>query len=280
MTDGSAAEPPVPPGVDPEVPSPARLYDYYLGGRINYRADREAAERIRAGLPEISDMAWANRGFHQRAAKWLAQSCGITQFIDIGSGLPTQGNTHQVVGAVTPLARVVYVDNDPMVRAFAGELLTGRFTTFVFGDLREPDQVLADRLLRSLIDFTEPVGLLMTAVMHFVADDLDPWGLVSRYVAALPPGSYLALSHVTADNVPPQAVRTGLAEYAKATENIHLRPRADVQRFFAGLDLVPPWPGGEPRLVFMGEWGADDPETADSDGSHWGYAGVGRVPGE
>jgi hypothetical protein len=271
-------EPPVPPGVDPEVPSPARLYDYYLGGRINYRADREAAERIRAGLPEISDMAWANRGFHQRAAKWLAENCGITQFIDIGSGLPTQGNTHEVVGAVTPLARVVYVDNDPMVRAYAGELLTGRLTTFVFGDLREPDAVLGDRLLRSLIDFTEPVALLMTAVMHFVADDADPWGLVSRYLAALPSGSYLALSHVTADNVPPQAVRTGLAEYAKATENIHLRPRAEVARFFAGLDLVPPWPGDTPRLVFMGEWGADDPETADSDGSHWGYAGVARVP--
>jgi hypothetical protein len=278
MTDESTEEPPVPPGVDPEVPSPARLYDYYLGGRINYRADREAAERIRAGLPEISDMAWANRGFHQRAAKWLAEARGISQFIDIGSGLPTQGNTHQVVGAITPYARVVYVDNDPMVRAYAGELLTKRFAAFVFGDLREPDRVLGDRMLRSLIDFAEPVGLLMTAVMHFVADDADPWGLVSRYVAALPPGSYLALSHVTADNVPPQAVRAGLAEYAKATENIHLRPRAEVQRFFAGLDLVPPWPDAAPRLVFMGEWGAEDPETADSDGSHWGYAGVARVP--
>ena len=183
-----------------------------------------------------------------------------------------------MVGAVTPYARVVYVDNDPMVRAYAGALLTSRFTTFVFGDLREPDQVLGDRMLRSLIDFAEPVGLLMTAVMHFVADDADPWGLVSRYVAALPPGSYLALSHVTADNVPPQAVRAGLAEYAKATENIHLRPRAEVERFFAGLDLVPPWPDGERRLVFMGEWGAEDPETADSDGSHWGYAAVARVP--
>jgi hypothetical protein len=223
-------------------------------------------------------MAWSNRGFHQRAAKWLAESRGITQFIDIGSGLPTQGNTHEVVGAVTPLARVVYVDNDPMVRAYAGELLTGRFTTFVFGDLRDPDAVLGDRLLRSLIDFAEPVALLMTAVMHFVADDADPWGLVSQYVAALPSGSYLALSHVTADNVPPQAVRAGLAEYAKATENIHLRPRAEVARFFAGLDLVPPWPGETRRLVFMGEWGAEDPETADSDGSHWGYAGVARVP--
>ena len=272
------AEPPVPPRVNPEVPSPARLYDYYLGGRINYRADRDAAERIRAGLPEISDMAWANRGFHQRAAKWLAESRGIAQFIDIGSGLPTQGNTHEVVGAVTPLARVVYVDNDPMVRAHAGELLTGRFTTFVFGDLRDPDAVLGDRLLRSLIDFTEPVALLMTAVMHFVADDADPWGLVSRYVAALPSGSYLALSHVTADNVPPQAVRAGLAEYAgrRRTSTCVPGPRWRVSS--PAWTWFRPGPARRPGWSSWANGGPEDPETADSDGSHWGYAGVARVP--
>jgi S-adenosyl methyltransferase len=269
----------IPPGVDPSVPSPARLYDYYLGGRINYPADREAAERIRADLPEISDVAWANRGFHQRAAKWLAEERGITQFIDIGSGLPTQGNTHEVVRAAAADARVVYVDNDPMVRAYAQGLLTdARFTTFVVADLRDPAAVLNDRQFRSLIDLAQPAGLLMTAVLHFVSDEADPWGLVSRYVAALAPGSYLALSHVTDDNVPPQAVQTGLAEYARATEHIYLRSRPQVERFFAGLDLVPPWPGEVPRLVFLGEWGAEDPEVADSDGSHWGYAGVARVP--
>lgn len=270
---------PVPAGVNPSVPSPARLYDYYLGGRINYRADRDAAERIRADLPEISDMAWANRGFHQRAAKWLAQERGITQFIDVGSGLPTQGNTHEVVRAAAVDARVVYVDNDPMVRAYAQGLLTdSRFTTFVFADLRDPAKVLNDRQLRSLIDFTEPAGLLMTAVLHFVPDEADPWGLVSQYLAALAPGSYLALSHVTDDNVPPQAVRTGLAEYARSTQSIRPRSRPEVERFFTGLDLVPPWPGEPPRLAFMGEWGAEDPELADSDGSRWGYAGVARVP--
>ena len=179
---GQEEPPPVPPGVDPEVPSPARLYDYYLGGTINYPADQEAAERIRRDLPEISDMAWANRGFHQRAAKWLAAERGISQFIDIGSGLPTQGNTHQVVREAAADARVVYVDNDPMVRAYAGQLLTdSRLTTFVFADLREPDRVLGNRQLQGLIDFTEPVGLLMTAVLHFVADSADPWGLVARY---------------------------------------------------------------------------------------------------
>jgi S-adenosyl methyltransferase len=271
--------PPVPPGVDPEVPSPARLYDYYLGGTINYPADQRAAERLRTDLPEISDMAWANRGFHQRAAKWLAEDRGISQFLDLGSGLPTQGNTHQVIREVAADARVVYVDNDPMVRAYAGELLTdSRLTTFVFADLRDPGRVLGNRQLRDLIDFTEPIGLLMTAVLHFVADSADPWGLVARYTEALPPGSYLALSHVTADNVPERGVRTGLSVYEGATENIHLRPKAEVERFFAGLELVAPWPGEAPRLVYMGEWGAEDPQLADSDGSRWGYAGVARRP--
>ena len=271
--------PPVPPGVDPEVPSPARLYDYYLGGTINYPADQQAAERIRRDLPEISDMAWANRGFHQRAAKWLAAESGISQFIDIGSGLPTQGNTHQVVREIAADARVVYVDNDPMVRAYSGQLLTDSLlTTFVFADLSQPDRVLGNRQLRGLIDFTEPVGLLMTAVLHFVAASSDPWGLVARYTQALAPGSYLALSHVTADNVPQRGVQTGLSEYAKSTQNIYPRPRAEVERFFAGLELVPPWPGAKPRLVYMGEWGADDPGLADSDGSRWGYAGVALRP--
>ena len=208
------------------MPSPARLYDYYLGGTINYPADQQAAERIRTDLPEISDMAWANRGFHQRAAKWLAEDRGISQFLDLGSGLPTQGNTHQVVREIAADARVVYVDNDPMVRAYAGELLTdSRLTTFVFADLRDPDQVLGNRQLRDLIDFTEPVGLLMTAVLHFVADSADPWGLVARYAQALAPGSYLALSHVTADNVPAAGgadrvvgVREGHGEHLPAPE--------------------------------------------------------------
>jgi hypothetical protein len=118
----------------------------------------------------------------------------------------------------------------------------------------------------------------MTAVLHFVADSADPWGLVARYTEALPPGSYLALSHVTADNVPERGVRTGLSVYEGATENIHLRPKAEVERFFAGLELVAPWPGEAPRLVYMGEWGAEDPQLADSDGSRWGYAGVARRP--
>jgi O-methyltransferase involved in polyketide biosynthesis len=273
--------PHVPPGVDQGKPAPARLYDYYLGGTTNLPVDREAAERIRADLPEISDGAWANRGFHQRAARWLAAERGIRQFIDIGSGLPTRGNTHEVLQSITGQARVVYVDNDPMVLAYGKELLTDDGTTAVIeADLRDPDSVLNNPELRALIDFSQPTGLLMTAVLHFVADGSDPWGLVARYARALAPGSYLVVSHVTADNVPSRAVQTGLEVYAKATENIYLRSRAEVERFFEGLDLEAPYQGGTPGLAFLGEWGAEDRELADSDGSRWGYCGVARIPGD
>ena len=271
--------PQIPPGVDPDKPSPARLYDYYLGGTTNFPADREAAERIRADLPEISDLAWANRGFHQRAARWLTAERGIRQFIDIGSGLPTQGNTHEVIQKVSRQAKVVYVDSDPMVLAYAKAMLADDGSTAVIqADLRDPDSVLNHPDLRALIDFSQPTGLLMTVVLHFVADGSDPWGLVARYVRALAPGSYLAVTHATSDNLPLRAVQRGQQEYAKATENIYMRPRAEVERFFEGLELVPPYENGPPRLVFMGEWGAEDPELADSDGSRWGYCGVARVP--
>ena len=135
-------DPPVPPGVDPNVPSPARLYDFYLGGSHNFPADRAAAQRIITALPDLPDAAWANRSFHQRAARWLAEQ-GIRQFIDIGSGLPTVGNTHEIVQAVAPDARVVYVDNDPMVALFSAELLKDtQAATVVTADLRDPPAVL------------------------------------------------------------------------------------------------------------------------------------------
>jgi hypothetical protein len=194
----------VPDGVDPTRPSPARLYDYYLGGTHNYEVDRQAAEQMRAVMPELGDAAWANRGFHGRAAVWMAAEHGIRQFIDLGSGLPTQNNTHQAVARVTPEARVVYVDNDPIVAAYGTPLLAGDGSTaLITADLRDPDGVLEHPEVRRLIDFAEPVGVLMTAVLHFVADGSDPWGLVRRYMAATAPGSYLALSQVTSDNMPP-----------------------------------------------------------------------------
>jgi hypothetical protein len=264
------------PGVDTTKPSPARLYDYYLGGTSNFEVDRVAAEGLRRSLPELSDAAWANRGFHQRATAWLAGS-GIRQFIDIGSGLPTVGNTHQVVQRVDPSIRVVYVDIDPMVAIHSAKLLPGTpNTAVVTADLRDPDTLLGHPDVRRLIDFTEPAGLLMTAVMHFVADSAQPARLVRRYLAALAPGSYLVLSHATGDRLPPRAVRAIDDVYAKATERIHLRPRAEVERFFSGLEILPPHTGAEPEICYVGQWGAEDPAAADSDGSRVLYCGVAR----
>jgi S-adenosyl methyltransferase len=269
---------PIPAGVDPTVPSPARLYDYYLGGENNFQVDRDAAEKMRVVMPEMSDAAWANRGFHQRAARWMAAR-GIRQFIDIGSGLPTRGNTHEAVQKVAPGARVVYVDNDPMVTAHARGLLAGDgSTTFVEADLRDPDGLLGHPELRGLIGFGEPAGLLMTSVVHFIADDDDPWGLVASYVAAVAPGSYLALSHSTMDKLPPRMVKAGMDLYARASQRLYPRSRAEVERFFVGLELVPPYDGAEPVVGHVGLWGAEDPEAADSDGSRVNYCGVARRP--
>ena len=193
------------------------MYDYVLGGKHNFPVDREAAEWVRERAPDLEDAAWVNRAFHQRAARWMAAERGLRQFLDIGSGLPTEGNTHGIVQRVAPEAHVVYVDLDPMVRAYACELLAHDGTTAVItADMRQPDTVLNDPGLRRLIDLDEPVGLLMTAVLHFVADDNDPWGLVARYMKALAPGSYLALSHVTYDRLPPALVQASSEVYARA----------------------------------------------------------------
>ncbi len=269
-------DPEAPAGVDPTSPSPARVYDYLLGGGHNLPADREAAERMRAESPDLDDAAWANRGFHRRAARWMAADQGIRQFIDLGSGLPTPSSTHSVVQRIRPRAHVVYVDNDPVIAAYASELLAADGTTaVVLADLRDPAAVLGDAGLRALIDFQEPAGLLMTAVLHFVPDDDDPWGLVARYLGALARGSYLALSHLTREGLPPRLVQAGQAWYPTAPR-IYPRSRAEIERFFAGLEIVPPYEGAEPGVTHIGLWGAEDPELADSEGSHWWLGGVGR----
>jgi S-adenosyl methyltransferase len=268
----------VPAGVDSNIASPARMYNYILGGQHNFPVDRAAVERLRARMPELADAAWANRGFHGRAAVWMAER-GIRQFLDIGSGLPMQNNTHQAVQRIVPAARVVYVDIDPMLGTLAGELCAGNGTTAVIqADLGDPDSVLDNPGLRALIDFTEPVGLLMTAVLQFVADDRDPWMLSARYTSAVAPGSYLALSHATPDRLPPVLVQSGIEAYAQSAYPLHPRRRAEVARFFDGLDLVPPWRGAAAALTYPGSWGAEDPEAADSDGSRAFYCGVARRP--
>ena len=261
--------------VDPSRPAPARIYDYLLKGKHNFDSDRKAAERLVSRVPEVRDCAWANRGFHQRAAKWIAER-GVRQFIDIGSGLPTVGNTHEVVQEVNADCRVAYVDNDPHVRLHAQELLTdpGK-TRVILADLRDPGNVLSHPDVRALVDFGQPAGLLMIAVVHFVADEHDPWALIARYRDALPAGSYLSLSHLTHDQKPPEAVRTFRNVFDSATEQMHFRSKPDIERFFEGLELQPPYGGERPGWVcYAGDWGADDPAQADSDGSRWLYTGV------
>ena len=262
-------------GPEPTVPSPARLYDYYLGGRHNYEVDRVAAETLRAKMPELSEAAWGNRGFHQRAARWIARQ-GIRQFIDIGSGLPTAGNTHEVVQQAAPGTRVVYVDHDPMVELHSRHILKSQGSVGVIrADLRDPDAILSDPALRALIDFGQPAGLLMTAVMHFVSPASRPYDLVKRYMDALPPGSYLALSHATADEIPPSVAQTIVEVYQGATEQFHFRTRAEIAGFFEGLDFVPPYEGAVPGVVPVGAWDAGEPAAADGHSSRILHAGVG-----
>ncbi len=272
MTDAQQA----PPGVDPAQPSPARIYDYLLGGAHNFEADRLAGEMLKKRAPELADSAWANRGFHQRAARWITEQ-GVRQFIDIGSGLPTVGNTHEVVRKVAPTARVVYVDNDPMVLAYGKALLGSDLAAgVILADVRDPDTVLGNPALREVIDFAEPVGLLITAVLHFVSDEADPQHLISRYMAALAEGSYLALSHMTAEHKPPEAVQALTQVGLRAAGGGYFRSRDEVRKLFGGLELVPPYQGADPDVTWVGLWDCEDPALADSEGSRWLYCGVAR----
>jgi hypothetical protein len=270
--------PEVPPGVDTSVPTAARIYDYMLRGHNYFEADERACKRLLDAVPYAPDVAAANRGFHQRAAKWIAQQ-DIRQFIDIGSGLPTVGNTHEVVQKVTPGAHVVYVDKDPMVALHSKALVDASGTvSIICADLREPASILEHPSLTSMIDFDQPIGLCLTAVLQFVSDADDPWALLEEYVSVLPSGSYLSLSHLTDDYKPPAAAEGFRAVFDSATDHMYFRSAAKVARFFDGLDLVSPYEGSEPRVTFAGYWGCEDVTLADSEGSRWLYCGVAKKP--
>jgi S-adenosyl methyltransferase len=264
--------------VDITRPSAARVWDYFLGGTHNFAVDRQVADEAIRFKPDLPDLARAVRVFLRHSVAHMA-TAGIDQFIDIGAGLPTQNNTHEVVHKVAPDARVVYVDHDPEVEAYSRPLLKDvPNARAVTADLRDPASVLDHQDTRALIDFSQPVGLLLVAVVHFVSDETDPWGLLARYRDALVPGSHLALSHITDDNQPERPVQAIRSVYENATENIHFRTKADVDRLFTGWDLVPPYKGADAAVTWIGYWGAEDPEAADSDGSRWSYAGVARKP--
>ncbi|QPP05098.1 SAM-dependent methyltransferase [Streptomyces bathyalis] len=259
-----------PEQIDTTTPHPARMYDYYLGGLDNYEVDREAAERVLGHAPFIRPTAQGNRDFHHRAVRTVVES-GIRQFIDIGTGIPTSPNTHEVARAVAPETRVAYVDNDPIVATYAGAKLTNSGNaSFVLADLREPDAILDHPTTRDLIDFDRPVALMLVAVMHFIRDDEEPGKIVSALTSRLPQGSCLILSHITSDFDDGEAGAKASEVYKGSTAQLIFRSYDEVMPFFKGFELI------EPGLVKPPLWRPDGPVPGEDELiDHRGYAGVG-----
>jgi S-adenosyl methyltransferase len=262
----------VPNGIDTTVAHPARRYDYWLGGKDNFAADRESGDAIAAKFPAIRTAVVENRRFLRRAVTFLTETAGVRQFLDIGTGLPTANNTHDVAQAIAPESRVVYVDNDPLVLVHARALLTSSeegATAYVDADLREPEKILHDEDLFRTLDLTQPVALMLLATLHFIPEDDDPYAIVRRLVAALPAGSYVALSHATSDYLPPELV----ADIASGKHGQgRLRTRAEFTRFFDGLELM------DPGVVPLAEWRADDEAQPRPTAAETAmYAGVARI---
>jgi hypothetical protein len=265
----------LPPEINTGVPHSARVYDYWLGGKDNFAADRAVGDAIIATMPTARFAARANRAFLGRAVRYLAEEAGIRQFLDIGTGIPAAGNTHEVAQTVAPDSRVVYVDNDPIVLAHAKALMTSDpagATTFIQADLHEPDKILADPVLRSTLDLGRPVALMLVAVVHFFTDDENPLGIVSTLVDALPSGSYLTVSHLTADFFDPS--QAAVAASAGRSSGITYVPRTEEQvgAFFARLDLV------EPGVVPILRWRPDADDVLAVPRAASSYAAMARKP--
>jgi hypothetical protein len=258
-------------GIDVTVPSVARIYDYALGGKDNFAVDRELAEAIWRQDPGARAVPLANRRFLGRAVEFLA-GAGIRQFLDLGTGLPSQNNVHEVAQRVCPDARVVYVDNDPVVLNHAEALLAKDESTAVIGeDMREPERILAHPTVQRMIDFSQPVAVLFVSMLQFVTDDEDPWGVVSAMTEPLVPGSYLALSHLTLDGPPADLAADVQERYKNASAPMVFRDRDAITRFFDGFELV------DPGVVHLTEWHSDEVERART-GGEWMLGGVGRKP--
>jgi hypothetical protein len=244
----------VPHRVDLNTPNVARMYDYYLGGKDNFAADREAAEKALEHAPRIRLAAEQNRGFLGRAVRHLAEA-GIRQFLDIGTGLPTQSNVHQVAQEAAPDARVVYVDNDPVVLAHGRAILGGaQHVHIVQADLRRPEEILDSPEVRERLDFDRPVAILLVAIVHFLQDADDPEAIVARFREALPRNGYLVLSHVCGE-ASPWSVPGVTKVYERSSTPIVARDADRIGRFFGDLDLV------EPGVVNVAQWRPDSPET-------------------
>jgi len=261
-----------PQGVDLSVPSVARAYDYMLGGAHNFAVDREWARSFLTVLPDFRVMARANRAFLHRAVRFMLDA-GIRQFLDIGSGIPTVGNVHEIAQETYPECRVVYVDIDPVAVAHSRQILAGNDRTVVVReDLRAPDAILRNPDTKALLDFTQPVGLMLVAVLPAIPDQDDPHGIVAYLRDALPSGSYVAISQGTADERT-EEIMAAARVTDRTTTPVVARSRAEVLRFFTGFELE------EPGLVWSSQWRPDSPEDV---GDHperlMMYVGVGRKP--
>ena len=259
-------------GFDARVAHPARVYDYWLGGKDNFAADRIAGEETIAAYPAIRASARANRAFLARSVRYLAAEAGIRQFLDIGTGLPTASNTHEVAQAVAPESRVVYVDNDPLVLAHARALLTSNgagVTAYLDADLRDVDALLEQAA--ATLDFGQPVGVMLLAILHYIPDLDQARRIVARLVEAIPPGSFVVISHAASD-ISPEAMAEMIKRMNRhLAEGNHVgRTRGVVESFFSGLELLPP------GVVKVTQWRPASDVEAEGPTSLWG--GVGRKP--
>ncbi|MEU4419853.1 SAM-dependent methyltransferase [Actinoplanes sp. NPDC024001] len=265
-----------PPGLDTSKAHPARRYNYWLGGKDHFAADRESGDMLEQAHPTVRLTARENRAFLQRAVHYLAAEAGIDQFLDIGTGLPTADNTHEVAQRINPRSRVVYVDNDPMVGVHARALLTstseGR-TCYLEEDLRNPAEILGHPQLKEVLDLDRPVALILVAVLHFIPDHEQARSIVSRLVDALPSGSCLAASHFTLDFTPPEQAAVARDWIAKGRADAFPRSREEFGEFFAGLEPV------GPGIVPVAEWMSPVPAAQRPTPAQIAiYGAVGRKP--
>jgi hypothetical protein len=262
----------VKPGFDVSVPHIARVYDYWLGGKDNFAADREAGDLLLESYPKIAFSVRANRAFLARAVRYLVTEAGITQFVDIGTGLPTANNTHEVAQSLRPECRVMYVDNDPMVLSHAKALLTSDpqgATAYLDADLRDTGKIVDTA--RNTLDFTRPVAVMLIAVLHCIPDSDDPHSIVTRLIDAVPPGSFLVLTHSAKDiDAEARAAGTQRLNQVMATP-VTLRGRAEVTRFFDGLELL------EPGVVRVSQWRPGSEVEASLPTALWGGVAEKRI---
>ena len=261
-----------PPGIDTLTAHSARMYDWWIGGKDNFEADRQMGELFAGAIPSIRTMARENRNFMERVTRFLTRQCEIRQFLDIGTGIPTRPNVHDVAQKIAPEASVVYVDNDPVVLTHARALMvSGEFgrTAYIDADLRQPDKILTDPALLDTLDLKQPVGLLMIALLMLLPDDEDPWGHAHAVMDALPSGSYAAITHPGLDFDPIAMVEISNAA-KQGGMTVIPRIRADVERFFDGWEIL------EPGVVPVMAWRPDEP-PADPRGAFY-WAGVARKP--